>query len=180
MGQPSRLCHCVHTVCVSGPQTLPTQACLGACLQGLQLLLFCFSQKGEVLPAVCLECYLLGTFLWLFFVALHMPEQGVIDLKMPGLAVCLLHGATFSVRRRLAPVPLRSFLPPSSLPSFHLSSLPFSLFPASFFCWLAPAAHDPRVLNAPSALLIPGVSGGLGRGPGRRFSFACLPCYYFT
>ena len=42
------------------------------------LLVFCFSQKGEVLPTVCLECYLLGTFLWLFFVALHMPEQGVI------------------------------------------------------------------------------------------------------
>ena len=45
-----------------------------------------------MLPAVCLECYLLGTFLWLFFVVLHMPEQRVIYLKMPGFAVCLLHG----------------------------------------------------------------------------------------
>lgn len=90
--QPHHVCNSACTVWISGQQTFPTQACLWACLQSLKLLLFCFSQKGEVLPAVCLECYLLGTFLWLFFVALHMPEQGVIYLKMPGFAVCLLHG----------------------------------------------------------------------------------------
>ena len=90
--QPHHVCNSACTVWVSGQQTFPRQACLWACLQSLKLLLFCFSQKGEVLPAVCLECYLLGTFLWLFFVALHMPEQRVIYLKMPGFAVCLLHG----------------------------------------------------------------------------------------
>lgn len=94
---------------------------------------FCFvlAKKGEVLPAVCLECYLLGTFLWLFFVALHRPEQRVIDLQMPGLAVCLLRGATFSVRRRLAPVSLWSFLP-TCLPSTSAPSVLPSFLPPSF------------------------------------------------
>lgn len=73
------------------------------------LLVFCFSQKGEVLPTVCLECYLLGTFLWLFFVALRMPEQGVIYLKNARLH-SLSSPRTFSVSSHDS-----QFLPPSVL-----------------------------------------------------------------
>lgn len=128
-----------------------------------------------MLPAVCLECYLLGTFLWLFFVALHRPEQRVIDLQMPGFAVCLLRGATFSVRRRLAPVSLWSFLP-TCLPSTSAPSRP-PLFPAApaFLSECTELLYSSlsRVLNAPSALLIPGVSGGLPRA--WQALFICVP-----
>lgn len=56
---------------------------------------FCFV-SAKRLPAVCLECYLLGTFLGYFFVALRTPQLGVIYLKMtkavpPSCTVILLN-----------------------------------------------------------------------------------------
>lgn len=84
-----------------------------------------------------------------------MPEQGVIYSKMPGFTVCLLYGVTFSVRR-LAPVPVSSFLP-----CFHRPSCP-PFFPAFLFCFLTlsselllvaaalPPSPTRRILNAPT------------------------------
>lgn len=38
------------------------------------------NQVAEMLPPVCLECYLLGLFLQFFFV--HIPQLGIIYLKL--------------------------------------------------------------------------------------------------
>lgn len=67
------------------------------------------------LPAVCLECYLLGTFLGYFFVALHIPQLGVIYLKMtkampPSCTVILLN---------------RSFVIKGSVSLWTVASVPF-------------------------------------------------------